>query len=381
MENVQSFDNGQQFYFTKAVKKFFTFYHYLPPFILEWNSSTETFHTVGLYCPRYLFAGLNIFFVNIVLTVASCLYTLWHFAEADILDVMFSVLFLVISYFDGVFSWSLFRNGELIALAFGRIKALVSTKTEQFYSTSDNISKPDLRWKTVVQIWTLIVYELLGIVIFAPVFLAIEGMDPYYKLLSVYLNPGLVLNIIKFVLLAIYFIEATRLYAMYVLLIFYWLEMQSKCLEIMEDPQLTVRCFIKTYTKFQICTQTWEKVFSDWIRLLLSGLFALITSCCIASIRYAKELSIYIYWFPPSVALLDLATIYLVFPFITEGYERTERVLRKRKAGSWGKYRYLQIRALRPVSVRFGDSFHVTRKTKISFYNCIVERTTNGILL
>lgn len=381
MQVVQNFNDPQYFHLATAAKKFFQFYSLVPPFILEWDSSTETFHTVGIYCPRHLFAAFNIILVNILLTVTSCIYTLGNSAKVDISDVMFAVVFLAISYFDGVFSWSLIRNGELIALAFGRIKTLVSTQTENFYSTFENCYKPDLRWKTMVKIWSLIVYELLGMVIFAPVFLVIEEMDPYRNLFSMFIDPGWGLNIMKFILLGIYFIEATRLYAMYVLLIFYWLEMQSKCLEILEDSKLTVRCFIQTYKKFQICTQTWDNVFSGWVRLLLSGLFALITACCVATIKYVKEISVFIYWFPPSVAILDLATIYLVFPFITEGYERTERLLRHRKAGSWGKYRYLQMHALRPVSVSFGDSFHVTRKTKISFYNCIVERTMNGILL
>lgn len=103
-------------------------------------------------------------------------------------------------------------------------------------------------------------------------------------------------------------------------------------------------------------------------------LFALKTACCAASIKYVKEISVLVYWFPPSVAILDLFSISFNIRRVWQ-YEEASKAQE-----SWKRYSYLKMRALRPVSVVFGDWFHVPRKTKISFYNCIVDRTINGIL-
>lgn len=381
---------SNRFYLSRAITSFDKFYRYFPAFILEWNPETETIYSYGSHSQKYLISTCSIFLVNFLGTSVSCLYTLYKsMTFLDVVHSLFAVIFLVISYTDGFFARTIYKHGNLITFAFARIKALIITFSAftnyQHWSSNNSkgniVSRIDHRWKIISQIWTLVPFQLIAMVVFFPTFFLRQDIDPYKYVFALYFNLSWKLNCAKFIVMTIFWIEGTRLYAMLVLFIFYWLEMQNKCLDFLEYSTLSNQSFISFYHNLQICTQTLDEVFSEWIRLVLTCLFSLITICCMVSIKYIHIIPSYIFLFPASLSILGILTLYFVFPCFTESNDRTKRILKQRKNTYLSKQSFVQIRALRPILITFGELFPLKQKTKATFYGGLLERTISLILV
>ena len=307
--------------------------------------------------------------------------------------------YMFISYFDFGTAWLLYYHCDDIVLGLGRMRKL--TRTAAISSTS--ASNHHHVWRYIAIFSKLSLYELLALLYPLPIFLVWLKLDPFYGLYLYFVAPigstwlTYIFPLIRYVLMAIYWLEAVRLCSIFIVILFYWLEMQSKYLDYIERIAMKIEnnCtfqFCDEYIKLQIVCQTWENTFGYWIQLCLSTAFLLIVFCAISAIKYASVIPFTVYWPLILIGVFDSGLVYFLFPFVTECKETTEDLLKEYRLKtlgnlkSWGlgwkrKILMRRLNGMRPIAVKCGGGFSLKRTTKCTFSASIIEVTVNGILL
>lgn len=228
-------------------------------------------------------------------------------------------------------------------------------------------------------------------------------MDPYINVYTFYFRyrvcdttienscklPDIIAFVIRLILGYFDVTEACRSFSLLMITLFLWLEMQTKYFERLKSIQNNL--FFPWYHRYQLALRTWEKALFEWIRILMGTFFVVIVVCNVVSVKYVVRgrMPAYVAWLIPSVSILYMSTVYLLFPYIMGSHEDTEELLRRRryqlflerKSRKDFEVQRRMLVAIRPISLRCGDSFILKKETKSAFYGVVVARTIDGILM
>lgn len=379
---LQAWNNCNPFHLTKALRAFLKLYGNHISYFYQWSKSLEIF-TLGFtlksfYCYIWLF---NVFIVIGLLACTSNIITLLNYKSADLVHLLISLLFLIVSLFNLAFAKSLYQNQATILLAFLRLHKL---STDWLWYSNISSRRTNAKWKIVSFLTIGLIYGILAVCIVFSVLLVIVNLDPFNNLLlnGPFIFTKYVTRFVRILLTFIYLYETGRLYGLLVLLIFFWLEMQTKCLQVCENGNISMENFLRFYRELQITVLSWKAILSGWIQLILSELFLLIVICNVACIRYAEYIPISVYWILPYASTVNTIIVLTLFPFLVESLIRTRCVLNARKLNRKATAHIrMRLQALVPIAVKFGNCFVLTKKTQLEYIVGIVERSMTGILL
>lgn len=379
------------------------------PMAVSWNPTKESFYLSKSYKIWFF----TLFPILVGTGTSTCAFTLAHASHFKFTTVMFSGVLFPISLYVAGCGWVMFWYRDDIVLAYSRMRYLLEEQ-----SRSDALNKHsnlNHEWRQIGQFLELTIKTLLPIASVVPFVLVLEKIDPYWSVLKYY---GILESInkpfLKFLLITarypmaiITILEGCRTYATCVICLFLWLEMQSKYLHNLKEVVKHIRMgmgnvtFIQWYQRFNICLKTWEVAASEWIRLLMSTLFAMIVVCLIVTVRYADQIPLSLLWFAPACAIMDVSIIYYLFPYMVGSNKDTKAMIHHRRRvhlnttirmGRWKQLLKLKsgyplkvekatLRGLMPISMKCRGMFVLRTQTKATFYENIISRTLDGILL
>lgn len=216
------------------------------------------------------------------------------------------------------------------------------------------------------------------------------GIQRYYYILTGFCVrlgfAAIVLFLIRTVILLFFVAEAYRLLLLNVFLSFYWLEMLSKYLHWIRKIKRSDH-FQKWYVRCQLICKVWEHYLNSWMRLMFGTFFFVIILGNTIVLRYYAQVPPIEFWIFPFASVLTASCVYFTFPVITACLEECTVELRRRfvKAkglrGKLGLAQRKQVAALRPISIKCGGNFVIKKKTQSTFYEAVIYRTVDAILL
>lgn len=374
-QTISFFCESSLSFFNKTHGKFW-------PKTLEWDPIRGKFFSLESKSPsRYYFWKFIIYFIFGLVTAGSCVINLLTASNDTIVKSTFSVVFLLIATFDILFARTLHKNWQDIATVFQAMKDLA--KGMKSYKTKSVTRRTN--WKYVSLICSGLTLECFLVGLFYS-FMAVKGnLDPALATINLLgFKPGIHVFVMRQILMFLFIQEASGLYPMFITLLFYWLEMQSTCISYIEKLDVINILDIKLYKKLQIITQSLGHVLSKWIQLVMCIVFGLIVVAGIATVRFASYMPVSSFMLLPVISLADVISIHLLFPFLTESFYRTRAMIDNSMLASGYKLKKIQqveLKALKPISIKFGAFFVVTKKTKIAFYEGVIDRLVGGILL
>lgn len=372
----------------------YQYFRFFPPLALEWNLKTQSIFTRGRIYPKYRIWLANQTIVVGLITTFSYAFTIYNAATLSIPAVIFAMWLLPVAIFECTYSWAMFWFCDDIACGFARMKEVLRKKHLLSW-------KEIGKCKIASKVSKMFISELVLIAGVLPIIFSAQRMDPYHNILQHLLRRyicngddrpfiSMISFSIRFLLSTLFIAEAGRLFSSFIALMLYWLEMLSCYLDWIQASQPTTKdfTFTRRYVKCQLVVQTWETAFSEWIRIMMTTIFVLIVLSNIATVRCIFNIPLSLYWLVESISVMGTFVMSLVLPQVTGLHQRrTERMLRdKRKnmangsQGPWQiRLKLRELKILRTISVKCGNSFVMKRSTKISFYGSIIQTTMNGI--
>lgn len=239
--------------------------------------------------------------------------------------------------------------------------------------------------------------------LFIPLFMVFENVDSFYNIYTHYIKSYFCTDgaphscdvanwtsiVTRFLLCFFGFAEGSRTQMTILTVFFLWLEMQSRY-QFLLLRKLNSQEFFRWYNKVRIALSIVEHVLSSWIQTLMMAFFFVIVVANVATIRFITVLPLKVFWFVPACSFLYSSSLSLLFPHIMGCNEQTDFILQKcrqeilhncRTSSLSVKVTLKILRSLRPISLKCGSSFILKRNTKSTFYDTIVQRTVDGILL
>lgn len=180
-----------------------------------------------------------------------------------------------------------------------------------------------------------------------------------------------------------------RILGIFISVLLYWCEMESLFLEHLEyilDSDSAH--FLANFRLFQICFKGWEAVLSLIVGLVMGAFFNLIVISNVTVINFFNEM-------PTSLAIVQIfLSVTLLFvldfslPVMGSCYDKTGNLLRAKKkqleAGQPGfsrKFELKVLKSIRPIPIRCGGFFDLRRDSLSQYFNGIVQRTVDSVLL
>lgn len=143
-----------------------------------------------------------------------------------------------------------------------------------------------------------------------------------------------------------------------------------------------------------------DKVLSNWLQIFMGTFFVMIVVCTVASIQYVGVIPFTVYCVIPSCGVMDIFVVYLIFPFITGCHEETEVIIEnaykkilirkssidekmftKKYINSRKNLHEKMIKSTKPISLKCGNIFVLKKSTKGKFYEAVIARVIDGVLL
>lgn len=352
---------------------------------------------------NYILWFFHMFFVLSICGCGSCAYTIYNARALPTANVMFSTIFIPIGSFLFGCSIPLCLDKDSIVLALERMRIILEDIETQFPLNSQQEQNKIGRWKDINFSLKVAIFALFLSPIFMPAFAVFWEIDPFVNVYKLAIQPHFCSSVednsqicqvansisigIRYYLSLMSVLEGNRSYAIYITVIFLWLEMQSRYFQKFENMSQNLS-FFKFYSKFQLALGTWDIALNEWLRTLLGAFFLTIVVCNVVTLRYGSMIPLSILWFLPTAAITEVMLIFWLFQYITACHEDTERILfeqracwRNRKSDKNFRYFSKRIKSLRPVSLKCGDSFVLKQETKSTYYQAIVETTVDGLLL
>lgn len=243
---------------------------------------------------------------------------------------------------------------------------------------------------------------LLGCVPFpllVPIFAVVENVDVYFAPYNNYIVPAFCSNVVentyfschlvdsisritRFIVLLISFAEGARTQILVATTFFSWLEMQSRYLFLI-NKQTSSPAFYMHYCKFRLALGIIAKVVSNWIRAMMIVCFFVIVVANVATIKLFSVLPLTVLWFVPACSILYSSALFFLFTHLTECYEMTAKILQKCRGEPRlnTKVNLRRLKGMPPVALRCGTAFILKRDTKTTYYDAVIQRTVDGILM
>lgn len=235
-----------------------------------------------------------------------------------------------------------------------------------------------------------------------PFFGVRENLDPWFHIQEYFFPEeelasrpmeAMLCFCVRLALATVGFIEGPRLIFTFLCTLLYWLEMQSRYVHLLlAQAKLTRKrlrrrhdlcLLIKLYRQFQVVSKASEHFLNSWIASWLPTAFMMIVMGNVGSLKYFGELPLIVYAFLPVASLVQSVGLYLAFPYMVAVDQDTKLLLRKSQGEMVCKEKVIlkELRSLKPVSLKLGQSFILKKHTKATFYDAIVMRTVDGLLL
>lgn len=384
-------DSKNQLHCVQLISDTYRHYCFLPPIILSWNSRSKRFYR-SRHPGYWMFA---VFFILLVILLPSAGFVLTHTSNFTLENILFASVFIPICGCLSTCGVVMYRKCDDITLAFGRMQHLLAIDSLQY-----SIKKND-KWKKFCKCWRLTLHSFLFSEWSVPVILFVQRLDPLYCVITFYMAPCLdvdtiifsVISSLRLASLIIGFLESFRTYSVLMGTLFLWLEMQSMFIQCLQAiPAFSESGhFFRMYNSFRIVLKTWEDALFQWMLILMGSLFSMIVLCNVTTLKYWGAVPLSVIWFMPGCSLTDTLIFFFIFPFIVGCHEKTRDILHQRRHALRAnifkgsildmKVAERQLHCLKPISMQCGQLFVLERDTKAQFYNGIIGRTMDGVLL
>lgn len=353
--------------------------------ILEWDPSSKSFFSRGPGHRKYLLFKL-VNFSDWTFIILNCLFTIFY--SDRVINVMASVLYLVCSFLILLTIRVMLNHTEEITTGFANMKKLLQQK-----------GNPDSHRKEKVKgNWGKISLNLrfgycpsaVLTCLFVPIVGIMENIDMFHTL-QLHLFPTGNWNtgcfMFRVILSYIAFLEWYRIFAILIGTIFYWLEMEWRQLQKLK--RLRGHAFYEAYLKFQLCFKILEEAMDFLVYFVMSTFFAMIVLGNTIVVNFSDQIPPSIWWYVPILSGSMTVVLYVSLPFIADCHEGTEALISLRKSHLWKgkrsrnerKMEQRMLRGMRPVSVKCGGCYIVKKDTKSTYFNGIVQRTVDAVLL
>lgn len=369
-------------------------YHHFgshPSIILGWNHANQAFHRSARY-------GIWVLTIVLFLPIAAGGPTLLvvispsHFTFAH---VMLSTVLFSCTCMCSAFGLVAYFYCDDIVLAYNTMKDILGVLEKVPLTWKDpwNLEKLRKRWHIIRLLLKITVYVCVAMKWIIPGFLVFHNLDPLYSLqrFTKWLpHPVEVAG--RLVSTQISFFVALQTYGLAVTSLFLWLEMQSRYfLHLKNMTKVTNhQIFFNWYAIFQIVVKIGKNPISEWIRIYMCSMFGVIVECNVMSIRNFGEVPLHIFWFIPSISVVNLVLCNIMLPYVTGCVEQTKKMITKKEnlinafnfnSALDRKFNKRKVKCFQPVSMHCGGTFPLKQHTKSQFLLTIVDRTLDGILI
>lgn len=255
-------------------------------------------------------------------------------------------------------------------------------------------------WETMNKFLNFLLLASIPFPLFLPAFSVAENVDVYvgifqYQLAPIFCTSNIscqVFNwlskVTRFLVILGSFMEGIRTQMVIIVVLFTWLEMQSRYLFLL-GKLTSSKKFFSLYIKFRLVMKIVDDVLSNWIRALMLTCFFIIVASNVATIKLYSVLPLTLFWFPPACSVLYSISLFFVFTHMMGCFEQTDRILKNCRQHLGYKYygefcslmKVKKLRSIPTVALKCGGSFTLKRDTKTTFFNEVILRTVDGILI
>lgn len=384
MENSKT-----QIHCATSLSFYYRHFRHCPPTPLLWNSTEQIFYSTKNY-KIWLILHIVVF---TLITGSASLFVLAYSSHFPLAQVVFSVIIFTCVGMDCTFGFVVYFYYDDIIVAYSAMKRVLE-ETEHFYNNQNTeLKKLDAKWKFISIFLKMTVLSLVPMKWVMPPFLVYHNFDPYYGLNTFYNWRSSYIDVsLRLVFMFIAFVDGLQVYGLTMTSLSLWLEMQSKYLKRLGSSVILEKGdhFFKSYSIFHMVSRIGKDATSETIRIYMGSMFGVTVVCNVITIRYFGQVPFEVFWFLPTVAVINSLLFYMLVPYLTGCLEETKEMIKEKKrrinpqnSGSclelkWGK---MKIRSLRPIAMHCGGTFPLKKHTKSEFLLAIVQRTLDGILI